>query len=260
MLKAAFIGMERNMEYRGTVRIHSSDLTLQEQPSSQRVNRPNSGAMGERHSHWELYSLPFHTLESIGCFIVTANEPLGVTELLKQLTSGDEQTPDKLILEVYGELKSLASGKMRHQNPGHTLQATAVVHELWSKLMASEHTPQWSSRGHFYKWASKVMGNLLRDHARHKYSQKAGGQHCIVSLEGEEGLAESPSQDGVLDTLDAIEQLVQVDPELGSIVELRVFGGLTYKDIAVATEHTESQVEHLLRAARSWLRLRLEIE
>ncbi len=180
-----------------------------------------------------------------------------VTQLLKQFSDGRVEAKDEILLLFYDELRGMASGKMRRENAGHTLQPTALVHELWSKFESSEQRPEWPSRGHFFKWASKAMGNYLRDYARHKNSQKAGGDHVRISLEGHELLSETDSQDGVLDVLEAMEELAAIDSQLSEIVELRAFGGLNYQEIAEVLGLTDSKVDHSLQSARSWLAHRL---
>lgn len=181
----------------------------------------------------------------------------GLTHLLHRVSDGDTSASEELLLVAYGELRSIAGSHMRRENPGHTLQPTALVHELWAKIAATTEVPTWPSRGHFFRWISKAMGNYLRDYARQKKSQKAGGSHVRITLEGCDFATTGDTQEGVLDILDAIEELSTIDDKLGSIVELRVFSGLSYLEIADALELTESQVDRSLQAARAWLQNKL---
>ena len=113
-----------------------------------------------------------------------SNNHAQITELLKSYSDGNEGARDSVLLVLYEELRGMASQKMRRENIGHTLQPTAIVHELWAKLAKAEQVPFWPSRGHFFKWASKAMGSYLLDHARHKNSQKAGGNAVRITLGG----------------------------------------------------------------------------
>ncbi len=180
-----------------------------------------------------------------------------LTHLLHRVSNGDTSASEELLLVAYGELRSIAGAQMRRENAGHTLQPTALVHELWAKIAATEEVPTWPSRGHFFRWISKAMGNFLRDYARQKNSQKAGGNYIRITLEGCDFASQSDSQDGVLDILEAIEELTSIDDQLGSTVELRVFSGLSYLEIADALDLTESQVDRSLQAARAGLQNKL---
>ena len=181
-----------------------------------------------------------------------------VTGLLKLFSEGDGAASEELLLLIHDELRLLAKGHMRREREDHTLQPTALVNELWAKMVAMEAVPIWPSRGHFYKWTSKAMGNLLRDHARRKNSQKAGGDHFRITLEASDLIAGQLDDTGMLDILDALEQLSKLDAELASIVELRAFGGFSYAEIADTLECSEREVDRSLQAARSWLRHRLD--
>ncbi len=185
------------------------------------------------------------------------NESQGdVTKLLAKIAKGDAAASEEFVAVLYRELHRMAGRKMKRQRVDHTLQPTALVNELWAKISALDETPNWPSRNHFYKWASKVMGNLLLDHARKKGSQKAGGNHIHISLEGTDLVPGENSEEGIVDILDAIQELSRVNERLGSVVELRSFGGLSYNEIGVVLSLSESQVARSLHMARAWLETR----
>ncbi len=182
-----------------------------------------------------------------------------MTQILELFSRDHVGAQGELLPVIYTELRRLAQSHMRRAGFGHTLQATALVHELWTKIAGLERKPDWPSRGHFFKWCSTVMGNLLRDYARKKRSQKSGGRHIRIALEGGDFAAKSSSIEGVIDVLDAIDDLSKVDSKLGTIVELRAVVGLTYREIASRLELSEPQVDSSLHAARAWLRVRLDV-
>lgn len=187
-----------------------------------------------------------------------ANHQNCITRALKQLSEGEAIASEDLLFQIYGELRRMAAGKMKSEGPGHTLEPTALVHELWAKIAASDQAPSWPSRSHFFSWASKAMGNYLCDHARHKRTAKAGGGHFRIELDVCELIPGLDSPEATIDVLDAIKELATIDDSLASIVELRVFGGLSYADIADIQEVSEAKIKRSLQMAGGWLRTRFD--
>jgi RNA polymerase sigma-70 factor (ECF subfamily) len=181
-----------------------------------------------------------------------------VTRLLQRLRSGDSKVMDELILLVYTELRRIAQSFMRHQKPGHTLQPTALVNEAFIKLFANAH-PDLADRAHFLAVMSRVMRQVLVDHARAQAAAKRGGQDRRVPWDTNievGGPADSHRVD-LLDLHTAIEALQRENPSLAEIVEMFYFGGMTAEEIAVAADRSPHVVRHELRLARAWLRREL---
>jgi RNA polymerase sigma-70 factor (ECF subfamily) len=151
--------------------------------------------------------------------------PKDVTVLLAEATKGDQQAASKLVPLVYDELRRLARHYMRRERENHTLQATALVHEAYLKLVQHQSV-DWQNRAHFFGIAAQVMRHILVDHARGHGREKRGAGQQLVSLE--EALVFSPEKSAELIKLDeSLERLAKLDPRQGRIVELRFFGGLT---------------------------------
>src|SRR5438270_4987986 len=162
-----------------------------------------------------------------------------VTRILSAIEQGDPQAAEQLLPLVYDELRQLAAQRLAQEKPGQTLQATALVHEAYLRLVASpgresgEPEPHWDGRGHFFAAAAEAMRRLLIDQARHKQSQRQGGDRNRQPLEQVEIAAPEPSLD-VLAVHDALERFEQVDPLKASLVKLRYFTGLTIPQAADA--------------------------
>ena len=177
-----------------------------------------------------------------------------VTRLLSAWRSGDEAALQQLTPLVYDQLRHLARRYMRREREGHTLQATAVVHEAFVRLVDME--VNWQDRGHFYAIASRLMRRILVDHAKAKRRNKRGGDMLIKSLEGLEQAEAIPVASGAFDILeidDAIERLGQQEPRLAQTVELHYFGGLTYQEIADTLQVSETTVHRDMRLAKAWI-------
>jgi RNA polymerase sigma-70 factor (ECF subfamily) len=156
--------------------------------------------------------------------------PKDVTVLLAEATKGDQQAASKLVPLVYDELRRLARHYMRRERENHTLQATALVHEAYLKLVQHQSV-DWQNRAHFFGIAAQVMRHILVDHARGHGREKRGAGQQLVSLE--EALVFSPEKSAELIKLDeSLERLAKLDPRQGRIVELRFFGGLTVEETA----------------------------
>ena len=177
--------------------------------------------------------------------------PHDVTMLLEQWSNGDQSALDDLMLAVYGELRRLADRYLRSERPDHTLQATALVHEAYLRLIDQDGV-RWQNRAHFFGVAARVMRNILVDHARGHNAVKRGSDSFKLSLDEAIGALEQPEVDIVaLD--DALAGLAAIDPEKSRIVELRYFGGLSVEETAVVLRMSPRTVKRGWRAAKAWL-------
>jgi RNA polymerase sigma factor (TIGR02999 family) len=178
---------------------------------------------------------------------VTAN----VTDLLQAVNSGSQSARDELMDRLYGELRKLANSYLRDERRDHTLQPTALVHEVYLKLVGQPDI-HWRNREHFIAVAATMMRRVLIDHARGHNRDKRGGGLIRVAL----GEADSITNHNPIDfvALDmALEKLAKDYPQEGEIVELRFFGGLSIADTARLLKVSESTVERDWRFARAWL-------
>jgi RNA polymerase sigma factor (TIGR02999 family) len=174
-----------------------------------------------------------------------------VTVLLGQIGQGDERAASRLIPLVYGELRRLAGGYMRHERSDHTLQPTALVHEAFLRLV-EQSSVDWKGRAHFFRVAAQMMRRILIDHARGTLREKRGTGEKPVPLE--EALVFAPEQSTELIKLDeALERLSKIDPRQGRIVELRFFGGLTVEETAEAMGISPKTVKRDWSVAKAWL-------
>lgn len=174
-----------------------------------------------------------------------------VTVLLLELARGDQGAADKLMPLVYNELKRLARSYMRRERPDHTLQATALVHEAYLKLVRQQAV-EWQNRSHFFGIAAQLMRRILIDHARGHLREKRGGAKVALPLN--EALAFSPEQSEELLRLDAaLERLTKIDPRQGKIVELRYFGGLSVEEAAEFLGISPKTVKRDWAVAKAWL-------
>src|SRR5947199_1196700 len=159
-----------------------------------------------------------------------------VTQILGQIESGDSSAAEKLLPLVYDELRKLAAAKLAQEKPGQTLQATALVHDAYIRLVDVEKAQRWDSRGHFFAAAAEAMRRILIDQARHKHSQKQGGSLRRVELDAGALLAAPPGQapEDLLALDEALGQLEAEDPFKARLVKLRYFAGLSLQDAAQA--------------------------
>jgi RNA polymerase sigma-70 factor, ECF subfamily len=183
-----------------------------------------------------------------------------VTRLLHRVRDGDRSALDELMPLVYGELRRIAQSFMRRQRPGHTLQPTALVNEAFLKLFGSAQ-PEVADRAHFLALMSRVMRQVLVDHARSAAADKRGGGEARVPWDAN---IEVPTDRGreqlkLLDLHRALEALECEHPELAEVVEMHYFGGLTAEEAAVAVRRSVHIVRHDLRFARAWLRRALAV-
>jgi len=175
-----------------------------------------------------------------------------VTQLLNAIDEGDSNASDQLLPLVYEELRKLAAARMAQEKPGQTLQATALVHEAWLRLVGSEEPRAWNSRGHFFGAAAEAMRRVLVDRARQKARVRHGGALERVDLE-HVTIATEDSDDTVLAMHEALEKLALESPQKAEIVKLHYFIGLEYPEIARALGVSLSTVERGWAYARSWL-------
>jgi RNA polymerase sigma-70 factor, ECF subfamily len=178
-----------------------------------------------------------------------------VTALLSELTRGNQEAGEKLVPMVYEELKRLARGYMRRERPDHTLQATALVHEAYLKLV-KQPAVNWQSRTHFFGIAAQLMRQILIDHARGQVRDKRGGVKEVLPLD--EALVFSPERSEELVKLDeALERLSKLDARQSRIVELRFFGGLSVEETAEILGISPKTVKRDWSVAKAWLHAEL---
>jgi RNA polymerase sigma factor (TIGR02999 family) len=179
-----------------------------------------------------------------------------VTRVLEAAAQGDRRAAGELLPLVYEELRKLAAQRLAQEKPGHTLQATALVHEGYLRLVGGDVPQRFNGRGHFFAAAAEAMRRILVDGARHKQSLKGGGGRQRLGLDGIELAAGAPSPD-VLALDEALEKLAREHPRKAELVKLRYFAGLTNDEAAEALGVSPSTVDNDWAYARSWLRVEL---
>ncbi len=180
--------------------------------------------------------------------------PTPVTRLLLQWQQGDLDALDRLMPLVYDELHRIAARLMRSERPDHTLQATALVHEAYARLVDSDASA--SDRVHFMSLAARIMRRILVDHARGRGRAKRGGGQLVVTLSEVEAVAPGAA-DRLVDIDEALERLKALDARKHHAVEMSVFGGMTHAEIASVLGVSVPTVERDVRMARAWLRSEL---
>lgn len=178
-----------------------------------------------------------------------------VTLILYQLESG-QATSEELLRAVYDELRTLARSKMARERKGHTLQATALVHEAWLSL-GDRSEGRWENRRHFFGAAAEAMRRILVDHARKQKAEKRGGGRMKVELLESIVEATAPPEE-LISLHEALEQLEQEDPEVAELVKMRYFIGLTMQETADALGLKKRTAEGIWEYGRTWLRRRLK--
>jgi RNA polymerase sigma factor (TIGR02999 family) len=175
-----------------------------------------------------------------------------VTRILSAIEHGDPSAAEQLLPLVYDELRRLAAEKLAQERPGQTLQATALVHEAYLRLVGHGAEPHWNSRGHFFAAAAQAMRNILVDSARRKRRKKHGGGRHRMALD--EALPAPPSDADELLALDeALSRLAAEDPEAARIVHLRYFAGLSVEEAAQALGISRAYAYRQWTFARAWL-------
>lgn len=189
------------------------------------------------------------------CIILFMND---VTLILNAIEDGDVSAADKLLPLVYQELRQLAAQWMKQEKPGQTLQATALVHEAYIRLLGAENH-DWDSRGHFFAAAAEAMRRILIDNARRKKSLKHGGDRKRIDLdEAVLGNDNDILSDELLALDEALEKLAKTDKAKAELVKLRYFAGLTSEQAAELLGISASTADRYWAYARSWLRLEVD--
>ncbi len=179
-----------------------------------------------------------------------------ITRILHQFELGDPTASDQLLPLVYEELRLLARQRLANEKPGQTLQATALVHEAYLRLVGKENDASWDNRGHFFAAAAEAMRRILIELARRKRGPRAGGDHQRVDLpEHELGIMDSRLD--IVELSDALDELAQQDSRAAELVKLRFFAGLTLAQAAQALEVSLTTAKTDWKYAKNWLRASL---
>lgn len=174
-----------------------------------------------------------------------------VTRLLIAAEHGDSKAAEELLPLVYEELRKLAAAKMAQESSGHTLQATALVHEAWLRLTGDEGR-KWNDRTHFFAAAAEAMRRILVENARRKGAQRHGGAHVRVEMPDIAAPGDS-KDDQLLAVNDALEKLAATDKQKAELVKLRYFVGMTLEEAALALGISEPMAKRHWAFARAWL-------
>ena len=176
-----------------------------------------------------------------------------VTRILSAIEQGDPRAAEQLLPLVYDELRKLAAQRMAQEKPGQTLEATALVHEAYLRLVDTDAALQWNSRGHFFAAAAEAMRRILVERARQKQSLKGGGQLERIELSQFAAPAAEPAGVDVLDLHAALVELEREEPEKAAIVKLRFFAGLSVEETAEALGISVATAKRYWAYARAWL-------
>jgi RNA polymerase sigma factor (TIGR02999 family) len=180
-----------------------------------------------------------------------------VSRILSCIQKGDPSAANQLLPLVYDELHRLAAQKLAHENPGQTLQATALVHEAYLRLVDQAEEQSWNSRGHFFSAAAEAMRRILVENARRKKRLRHGGARRKVNLDDVDVAGEAPADD-LLALDEALEQLAAEEPIAAGVVKLRYFAGLTIQEAASALDLSVRTANRHWAYARAWLYRRLQ--
>jgi RNA polymerase sigma factor (TIGR02999 family) len=175
-----------------------------------------------------------------------------VTRILSRIESGDPTAAEQLLPLVYDELRKLAAQKLAQEQPGRTLQATALVHEGYIRLVDTEKAQHWNSRGHFFAAAAEAMRRILVEDARRRRSQKRGGHYARQELdESNQSVIESSVD--LLELDEALTRLAETDQQAAQLVQLRYFAGLSMEQAAELLGVSRRQAHYIWSYARTWL-------
>ena len=181
-----------------------------------------------------------------------------VTRILSAIDQGDDPAAaEKLLPLVYDELRKLAAVRLGQEKPGQTLQATALVHEAWLRLVGVESPQKWDGRGHFFAAAAEAMRRILVEQARRKKRLKHGGERQRADA-GELNLVAAAPEDEVLSVHEALDGLAAVDAQAAQVVKLHFFAGMTLEDVASVLEISSRTAYRDWAFARAWLAKRLD--
>lgn len=176
-----------------------------------------------------------------------------VTQILQQIERGDPEATERLLPLVYEELKKLAATKMLGERPDHTLQATALVHEAYLRLVDAQQVQRWESSGHFFSAAAEAMRRILVESARRKNSGKRGGERQRVEMEELHLAATTASDPDLLLDIDAgLAQLAEKDPEVAELLKLRLFAGLSLSEAGEMLGMSRSDAYRNWNYIRCW--------
>ncbi|HMF18117.1 MAG TPA: ECF-type sigma factor [Gemmataceae bacterium] len=175
-----------------------------------------------------------------------------ITRILSEIEQGDTHAADQLLPLVYNELRRLAAQKLAQEKPGQTLQATALVHEAYVRLVDTERVPRWDSRGHFFAAAAEAMRRILIDQARRKGTRKHGGEVQRIDLDHLAIAGDDPC-DELLALDEALAELEENDPQAAQLVKLRYFAGLSHQQAAEVLGIGRRAADRIWALARAWL-------
>jgi RNA polymerase sigma factor (TIGR02999 family) len=178
------------------------------------------------------------------------------TQLLKSAQNGNRQSLDEFLPLVYDELKKIAAYKLSLERQNHTLQATALVHEAYLRMI-DQHSVDWKNRSHFFALASEMMRRILVNYAESHKAKKRGDGKTLISLDDAENLATVDSEVDLIFLDNALNELAEFDETQAKIVEMKFFGGLTNEEVAEVLGVSDSTVKREWRMARAWLTTRL---
>jgi RNA polymerase sigma factor (TIGR02999 family) len=176
-----------------------------------------------------------------------------VTQILSRIEAGDPSATDELLPLVYEELRRLATRRLAHEKPGQTLQATALVHEAYLRLIGGEAEQHWDSRGHFFAAAAEAMRRILVENARRKGRRRHGGDRERLELEVERLAVAVTAHGDVLDVHEALDDLEQIDAQAAGVVKLHYFLGLSFAETAELLGISERSTYRNWSYARAWL-------
>ncbi len=189
--------------------------------------------------------------------MIIESQPMSdVTRILAQIESGDPSAAEQLLPLVYHELRKLAAAKLAQEKPGQTLQATALVHDAYIRLVDGEKVQHWNSRGHFFAAAGEAMRRILVDQARRQNAAKRGGGAKCEELH-ESAIVAGRPPDELLAVDELLDRLAEIDPDAAKLVKLRFFAGLNMSEVADALGISVRTAHDIWAYARTWLRQKI---
>jgi RNA polymerase sigma factor (TIGR02999 family) len=186
-------------------------------------------------------------------------DPSRVTKLLQDWSHGDKQALNELMPVVYQELKKLASSYLRSERPDHTLQPTALIHEVYIRLIG-QNMPEWENRAHFFGVAARLMRQILIDHARSRSAERRGGPNQSKILLDDVPLFSQDQAAELLAFDEALRKLAELDERKAKIIEMRSFAGMNVDETARALNVSEATIKREMRLAKAWLMRELAVK